>query len=183
MLSGSIVVQPDHLIVIQAGPGARFCPDIEVFTGNEQESGAAVTNHQSQGLAAGHTGKRYHATTRHQGSQIEGHHFPAVFRQGRNAVAFFKAGLSQPVGNAVDLMQQAGPAECSLFVDDRGLVALSAGKGLNSKTDGLHGFAGVSGSVRSEEHTSELQSRPHLVCRLLLEKKNTTASTYTSSRL
>src|SRR5690554_7541746 len=28
--------------------------------------------------------------------------------------------------------------------------------------------------VRSEEHTSELQSRPHLVCRLLLEKKKTT---------
>src|SRR5436309_4468130 len=28
---------------------------------------------------------------------------------------------------------------------------------------------------RSEEHTSELQSRENLVCRLLLEKKNTTA--------
>src|SRR3989442_8595694 len=27
------------------------------------------------------------------------------------------------------------------------------------------------GERRSEEHTSELQSRPHLVCRLLLEKK------------
>src|SRR3989442_8939238 len=27
------------------------------------------------------------------------------------------------------------------------------------------------GADRSEEHTSELQSRPHLVCRLLLEKK------------
>src|SRR5690554_7341336 len=26
-------------------------------------------------------------------------------------------------------------------------------------------------TLRSEEHTSELQSRPHLVCRLLLEKK------------
>src|SRR3989442_8739397 len=26
-------------------------------------------------------------------------------------------------------------------------------------------------AIRSEEHTSELQSRPHLVCRLLLEKK------------
>src|SRR5687768_18178119 len=26
--------------------------------------------------------------------------------------------------------------------------------------------------IRSEEHTSELQSRLHLVCRLLLEKKN-----------
>src|SRR2546422_1794106 len=29
----------------------------------------------------------------------------------------------------------------------------------------------TSGSERSEEHTSELQSRLHLVCRLLLEKK------------
>src|SRR5690554_7596257 len=31
---------------------------------------------------------------------------------------------------------------------------------------------GFFSAVRSEEHTSELQSRPHLVCRLLLEKKN-----------
>src|SRR5690348_17617098 len=30
--------------------------------------------------------------------------------------------------------------------------------------------------LRSEEHTSELQSPVHLVCRLLLEKKNTAAS-------
>src|SRR5690554_6977642 len=29
----------------------------------------------------------------------------------------------------------------------------------------------VKSETRSEEHTSELQSRPHLVCRLLLEKK------------
>src|SRR5690554_7195412 len=32
-------------------------------------------------------------------------------------------------------------------------------------------FGDLLGSNRSEEHTSELQSRPHLVCRLLLEKK------------
>src|SRR5690554_6988434 len=32
---------------------------------------------------------------------------------------------------------------------------------------------GMNNELRSEEHTSELQSRPHLVCRLLLEKKNT----------
>src|SRR3989449_6406797 len=32
-------------------------------------------------------------------------------------------------------------------------------------------------SQRSEEHTSELQSRLHLVCRLLLEKKKTTIET------
>src|SRR2546422_3660484 len=34
-----------------------------------------------------------------------------------------------------------------------------------AKTDSLN-------AMRSEEHTSELQSRLHLVCRLLLEKKN-----------
>src|SRR3712207_7291632 len=33
------------------------------------------------------------------------------------------------------------------------------------------GFAGLTIGIRSEEHTSELQSRQYLVCRLLLEKK------------
>src|SRR5947209_14647083 len=33
-------------------------------------------------------------------------------------------------------------------------------------------FGGARASRRSEEHTSELQSRQYLVCRLLLEKKN-----------
>src|SRR5205809_4746107 len=35
--------------------------------------------------------------------------------------------------------------------------------------------------TRSEEHTSELQSRLHLVCRLLLEKKNKSLSLYRNS--
>src|SRR2546422_4761691 len=35
---------------------------------------------------------------------------------------------------------------------------------------------------RSEEHTSELQSRLHLVCRLLLEKKKKNPSTQTARR-
>src|SRR3712207_8449494 len=34
----------------------------------------------------------------------------------------------------------------------------------------------ISMGVRSEEHTSELQSRQYLVCRLLLEKKNISTS-------
>src|SRR2546422_10840218 len=34
------------------------------------------------------------------------------------------------------------------------------------------GLAQATPHSRSEEHTSELQSRLHLVCRLLLEKKN-----------
>src|SRR5689334_24840090 len=35
----------------------------------------------------------------------------------------------------------------------------------------IHGGDGVELHARSEEHTSELQSQFHLVCRLLLEKK------------
>src|SRR2546429_6362482 len=37
-------------------------------------------------------------------------------------------------------------------------------------------------NVRSEEHTSELQSRLHLVCRLLLEKKKSKPPNLSSSR-
>src|SRR5437870_6861535 len=37
-------------------------------------------------------------------------------------------------------------------------------------------FLFLVGECRSEEHTSELQSRGHLVCRLLLEKKKSTRS-------
>src|SRR5439155_10444537 len=37
-------------------------------------------------------------------------------------------------------------------------------------------------SLRSEEHTSELQSRGHLVCRLLLEKKKHNGTETNSSR-
>src|SRR2546422_6397784 len=39
------------------------------------------------------------------------------------------------------------------------------------RRDSLRGNARPGGLARSEEHTSELQSRLHLVCRLLLEKK------------
>src|SRR2546422_3855596 len=41
---------------------------------------------------------------------------------------------------------------------------------------------GGGGAERSEEHTSELQSRLHLVCRLLLEKKKK-AATISSHRM
>src|SRR3712207_7972913 len=41
----------------------------------------------------------------------------------------------------------------------------------------------VRGERRSEEHTSELQSRQYLVCRLLLEKKKKTLPTIPSSTL
>src|SRR5690554_7867720 len=46
------------------------------------------------------------------------------------------------------------------------VTEISAGLEFNFFEFNLHDLG-----FRSEEHTSELQSRPHLVCRLLLEKK------------
>src|SRR5258708_10854983 len=50
---------------------------------------------------------------------------------------------------------------------------------------GLLGCEAVAKAARSEEHTSELQSPDHLVCRLLLEKKkqNLSVTGTTSSQL
>src|SRR2546422_5394871 len=52
----------------------------------------------------------------------------------------------------------------------------AAGKNVGFDVDVAHRFAKAlfNDENRSEEHTSELQSRLHLVCRLLLEKKKTT---------
>src|SRR3954449_13634487 len=46
---------------------------------------------------------------------------------------------------------------------------------------GQHGGVLLTPPGRSEEHTSELQSHSHLVCRLLLEKKKNKTQKYTNS--
>src|SRR2546422_2152742 len=61
------------------------------------------------------------------------------------------------------------------WADDQPWAALLARPGSAevaqaARADVRHLYAPVAGH-RSEEHTSELQSRLHLVCRLLLEKK------------
>src|SRR2546422_7135743 len=58
------------------------------------------------------------------------------------------------------LVQQESQARTALMRERRKYSSLAAGS-------------------RSEEHTSELQSRLHLVCRLLLEKKKKTKRTTT----
>src|SRR3989442_2419197 len=57
-----------------------------------------------------------------------------------------------------------------------GMEDLQPALGLDLLAPGAKGFTlaflrGIN-PFRSEEHTSELQSRPHLVCRLLLDKNN-----------
>src|SRR3712207_6882797 len=56
-------------------------------------------------------------------------------------------------------------------------VAAAGVAGLADRADLLPGVDPVADLERSEEHTSELQSRQYLVCRLLLEKKKTRTTT------
>src|SRR5258707_4153844 len=60
---------------------------------------------------------------------------------------------------------QRAPRRCALRL--RGRAAARAARAARGSRE-----AGMRIDVRSEEHTSELQSRQYLVCRLLLEKKN-----------
>src|SRR2546429_2640867 len=49
--------------------------------------------------------------------------------------------------------------------------------------EGIDVEVGVLVAIRSEEHTSELQSRLHLVCRLLLEKKKKKEEKHRENRM
>src|SRR5438552_10527233 len=60
--------------------------------------------------------------------------------------------------------------------DGNGDAGKSAGEN-QEKIDRSRFRTLVADATRSEEHTSELQSPDHLVCRLLLEKKNTHTQT------
>src|SRR3712207_8664054 len=69
-------------------------------------------------------------------------------------------------------------------------AAVLAQRGFLSRSIGLYEAAGTDAAgalalvlLRSEEHTSELQSRQYLVCRLLLEKKKDRIATLPLSYL
>src|SRR5690625_5744747 len=78
-------------------------------------------------------------------------------------------------------------------IDELGLSVTEAARRLGLSRVALsrviNGKAAISTDLasrleqRSEEHTSELQSRGHLVCRLLLEKKKKSAHCFRSARL
>src|SRR2546429_9553226 len=72
-------------------------------------------------------------------------------------------------------------SSATVFTPSEGCTSSTSGKA-DSCTTGSRSLSGLKGMLlyseeftamgpRSEEHTSELQSRLHLVCRLLLEKK------------
>src|SRR3989442_5750223 len=63
----------------------------------------------------------------------------------------------------------ANGADVNFQNEDGDTALLTAARGGDLET--VRMLLAKGADVRSEEHTSELQSRPHLVCRLLLEKK------------
>src|SRR3712207_6955849 len=88
--------------------------------------------------------------------------YTTLFRSKRAYEAALAAGTTGPLTNR-------------LFT-----AALQAGKRVRAQTHIGTGPSSLSSvAARSEEHTSELQSRQYLVCRLLLEKKKHTPHTNT----
>src|SRR5690554_5408912 len=90
-----------------------------------------------------------------------------VIREGRSTInEAMITGESEPVAKTENDEVIAGTinGEGSLRV-----AVLETGE--DTKLSGIMRLVAEAQESRSEEHTSELQSRPHLVCRLLLEKK------------
>src|SRR5207253_4313597 len=101
-----------------------------------------------------------------------GHHFHSSSE--REAKELTGLDLSKPGRQDVHftIMRDAGRFECEGFVKDgegAGIFHFIPDAKYAQEMKAL-GFEGIDGEKRSEEHTSELQSRGHLVCRLLLEK-------------
>src|SRR5207253_6037662 len=81
--------------------------------------------------------------------------------------------LGRDIFTADLVLGDVGPVDVEIVVGDEGVLTL-AGLLLEPLELLELAFACLlEQSFRSEEHTSELQSRGHLVCRLLLEKKKT----------
>src|SRR3712207_7487188 len=79
--------------------------------------------------------------------------------------------------DALPILARAGLAAAELPVHPRAAPLGPAGRRRDRHPAGRRGRARQRlGGVRSEEHTSELQSRQYLVCRLLLEKNKTPVS-------
>src|SRR5690554_7398842 len=85
-----------------------------------------------------------------------------TYKKGKEPVAVLsRLNMTINRGDFLALMGPSGSGKTTL---------LNLLGGLDSPTEGELSIAGQRiDQLRSEEHTSELQSRPHLVCRLLLE--------------
>src|SRR5690625_6508451 len=85
-------------------------------------------------------------------------------------------GPASGAGRSRDGAGSAGARDCSVVAApmlSRAIIAIVPSTARSPKAPMMKVAIGGPATQRSEEHTSELQSRGHLVCRLLLEKKKT----------
>src|SRR3712207_8270411 len=82
-----------------------------------------------------------------------------------------KQEMSLPISSAAVVGVDLGGSNLRAVVADADGREFAAGS-CPTPRDGAVGVVAAIVGLRSEEHTSELQSRQYLVCRLLLEKKN-----------
>src|ERR1035441_8969121 len=75
--------------------------------------------------------------------------------------------------NALAMSKQISDAEVSRLLSSSNVNAPMAKRISDAVVSGVQSSSNLNALKKSEEHTSELQSLRHLVCRLLLEKKNT----------
>src|SRR5438445_12226233 len=107
-------------------------------------------------------------------------HRVARVRPGTQLGTLVAAGTPAPARVSVIAYNREGATERRDVTIDDGLAALAPGGVTWINVDGLGDTTVLTrlgerfGLHRSEEHTSELQSRQYLVCRLLLEKKKKT---------
>src|SRR5439155_25573036 len=95
------------------------------------------------------------------GGFVGGHLRSALERRGHEVVPVFSPRHATSERLAVDLADADAAARAVADARPDAVIHLAA----RARPAGLESFQ----ALRSEEHTSELQSRGHLVCRLLLE--------------
>src|SRR5215217_9705159 len=167
------------------------------FVPDGEEAAAGVCLHQPDGVVVGEvSGHADPEAVRDQVARIlsldvDGSGFPDVGRRdpvvgglqarwpGLRPVGFFspyEAAAWALIGHRIQMVQAARIKQ--RMAEELGEVVDIHGDRRHAfpgpaRLAGLEGFRGLfARKVRSEEHTSELQSRQYLVCRLLLEKKN-----------
>src|SRR3712207_7527424 len=77
----------------------------------------------------------------------------------------FRSSLGRKGEKVILVREDTKPDDVPAFFQSVGILTSRGGKT-------SHAAVVARGMGRSEEHTSELQSRQYIVCRLLLEKKN-----------
>src|SRR5690554_3346419 len=102
-----------------------------------------------------------------EAAEFEGKHVMcAIFDS--NAVDDEGEPAGNLLGSGIIVNVSAGSGSCVILEEDESEKIFTPGV--------YYLMAGI--DLEMEEHTSELQSRPHLVCRLLLEKKKNLPSNY-----